>query len=93
MSVRSDGATPSSAYSAASAGVHAVACNLAIELAPHKIRVTAVAPAVVETPVYSTFLSDVDVAEVLPTLASFAGFISGSRLAFSNGAVAIGGSA
>jgi NAD(P)-dependent dehydrogenase (short-subunit alcohol dehydrogenase family) len=65
------GATPSSAYSAANAGVHALARNLAIELAPHKIRVNAVAPAVVETPVYSTFLSDRDVAKVLPTFDAF----------------------
>ena len=65
------GATPSSAYSAANAGVHALARNLAIELAPHKIRVNAVAPAVVETPVYSTFLSDADVAKVLPTFNAF----------------------
>jgi NAD(P)-dependent dehydrogenase (short-subunit alcohol dehydrogenase family) len=65
------GATPSSAYSAANAGVHALARNLAIELAPHKIRVNAVAPAVVETPVYSTFLSGADVAKVLPTFNAF----------------------
>ena len=50
------GATPSSAYSAANAGVHQMVKNLAIELAPAKIRVNAVAPAVVKTPVYSTFL-------------------------------------
>jgi NAD(P)-dependent dehydrogenase (short-subunit alcohol dehydrogenase family) len=51
------GATPSSAYSAANAGVHALTHNLALELAADKIRVNAVAPAVVETPVYSTFLN------------------------------------
>ena len=65
------GATPSSAYSAANAGVHALARNLAIELAPDRIRVNAVAPAVVETPVYSTFLSDAEVAKVLPTFKAF----------------------
>src|SRR6185369_13241477 len=43
------GATPSSAYSAAKAGVHALVKNLAIELAPDKIRVNAIAPAVIET--------------------------------------------
>ena len=42
-----------------------------IELAPHKIRVTAVAPAVVETPVFNTFLSDQQVKEVLPTFNAF----------------------
>jgi NAD(P)-dependent dehydrogenase (short-subunit alcohol dehydrogenase family) len=65
------GATPSAAYSAANAGVHAMVRNLAIELAPHKIRINAVAPAVVETPVYNTFLTDAQVAEVLPTFDAF----------------------
>ena len=36
------GATPSSAYSAANGGVHALVKNLAIELAPDKIRVNAI---------------------------------------------------
>jgi NAD(P)-dependent dehydrogenase (short-subunit alcohol dehydrogenase family) len=61
------GATPSSAYSAANGGVHALVKNLAIELAPHKIRVNAIAPAVIETPVYSTFLTPEQVKAVLPT--------------------------
>jgi len=41
--------------------------NLALELAPYRIRVNAVAPAVVETPVYNTFMSDEQVKQVLPT--------------------------
>jgi NAD(P)-dependent dehydrogenase (short-subunit alcohol dehydrogenase family) len=61
------GATPSSAYSAAMGGVHALVKNLAIELAPHKIRVNAIAPAVIETPIYSTFLKPEQVKAVLPT--------------------------
>jgi NAD(P)-dependent dehydrogenase (short-subunit alcohol dehydrogenase family) len=61
------GATPSSAYSAANGGVHALVKNLAIELAPHKIRVNAIAPGVIETPVYSTFLTPEQVKAVLPT--------------------------
>lgn len=61
------GATPSAAYSAANAGVHAMVRNLAIELAPHKIRINAVAPAVVETPVYNTFMTDEQVSQTLPT--------------------------
>lgn len=65
------GATPSSAYSAANAGVHALARNLALELAGDNIRINAVAPAVVETPVYSTFLSEADVSKVLPTFHAF----------------------
>jgi hypothetical protein len=38
------GATPSSAYSAANAGVHQMVKNLALELAPAKILVNAVVP-------------------------------------------------
>src|SRR5262249_30752555 len=49
-------ATPSSAYSAAKAGLHALTRNLAIELGPHNIRVNAVAPAVVATPIYERFV-------------------------------------
>ena len=44
------GATPTAAYSAANAGVHALVHNLALELAADKIRINAVAPSVVETP-------------------------------------------
>ena len=65
------GATPSSAYSVANAGVHQMVKNLAIELAPAKIRINAVAPAVVETPVYGTFLPADQVDAVL---AGFNGF-------------------
>ena len=65
------GATPSSAYSVAKAGVHALVKNLAIELAADKIRVNAIAPAVIETPVYNTFLTPEQVKEVLPTFNAF----------------------
>lgn len=65
------GATPSSAYSAAKAGVHALTRNLAIELASDHIRVNAVAPAVVDTPVYETFIPKDEVAETLATFHSF----------------------
>lgn len=65
------GATPSSAYSAANAGVHALVRNLAIELAPHNIRVNAVAPAVVETPVYETFMTAEEAKRTLPSFNSF----------------------
>ncbi len=50
------GATPSSAYSLAKGGMHALTHNLALELAPHKIRVNTVAPAVVATPIYEKFV-------------------------------------
>ena len=65
------GATPSSAYSAAMAGRHALTRNLALEFASDNIRVNAVAPAVVETPVYNTFLSPEQVKEVLPNFNNF----------------------
>lgn len=65
------GATPSTAYSAAKAGVHALTKNLALEFAQDRIRVNAVAPAVVETPVYNTFLTAEEVKSVLPTFNSF----------------------
>jgi len=49
-------ATPSSAYSMAKAGLHSLTQHLAMELAQHGIRVNAVAPAVVETPIYGSFI-------------------------------------
>src|SRR6267378_7703609 len=61
------GATPSAAYSAANGGAHALVKNLAIELAPYKIRVNAIAPAVIETPIFGTFLTPEQVKAVLPT--------------------------
>jgi NAD(P)-dependent dehydrogenase (short-subunit alcohol dehydrogenase family) len=64
------GATPSAAYSAANAGVHALVKNLAIELAADKIRVNAIAPAVIETPVFGTFLTPEQVKTVLPTFSA-----------------------
>ncbi|MNT58576.1 4-formylbenzenesulfonate dehydrogenase TsaC1/TsaC2 [compost metagenome] len=63
--------TPSTAYSAAMAGRHALTRNLAIEFAGDNIRVNAVAPAVVETPIYNTFMSEEEVAEVLPSFNAF----------------------
>lgn len=49
-------ATPSSAYSMAKAGLHSLTQHLAMELAQHNIRVNAVSPAVVETPIYEGFI-------------------------------------
>ena len=48
--------TPTSAYSAAQAGRHALTKNLALELAPEGIRINTVALAFVETPAYERFL-------------------------------------
>ncbi|HBP6040869.1 MULTISPECIES: SDR family NAD(P)-dependent oxidoreductase [Pseudomonas aeruginosa group] len=64
--IQAVGATPSAAYSAANAGVHALTRNLALELAGANIRINTVAPAVVETPVYATFMDPEQVREVLP---------------------------
>jgi NAD(P)-dependent dehydrogenase (short-subunit alcohol dehydrogenase family) len=69
--IQAIGATPSAAYSAANAGVHAMVRNLALELAPFNIRINAVAPAVVETPIYNSFMSEEQVKQILPTFDSF----------------------
>jgi NAD(P)-dependent dehydrogenase (short-subunit alcohol dehydrogenase family) len=63
--------TPTSAYSAAQAGRHALAKNLAIELAPAGIRVNTVALAFVETPAYERFLSPDEAKEVLESVDTF----------------------
>jgi NAD(P)-dependent dehydrogenase (short-subunit alcohol dehydrogenase family) len=64
-------ATPSSGYSLAKGGLHALTRNLAIELAQHRIRVNAVAPAVVATPIYERFVPKDKLEQ---TLHSFDGF-------------------
>lgn len=58
-------ATPSSAYSMAKAGLHALTQHMAMELAQHNIRVNAVSPAVVKTPIYETFIDPSQMDEVL----------------------------
>jgi NAD(P)-dependent dehydrogenase (short-subunit alcohol dehydrogenase family) len=50
-------ATPCSGSSTAKGGVHALTRNLAIEFAPDKIRVNAIAPAFVETPLFDPLLT------------------------------------
>lgn len=64
-------ATPSSAYSMAKAGLHALTQQLAIELAEHGIRVNAVSPAVVETPIYGAFIEPDQITETLAGFNSF----------------------
>jgi NAD(P)-dependent dehydrogenase (short-subunit alcohol dehydrogenase family) len=65
------GATPSSAYSLAKGGLHALTRNLALELAPHQIRVNAVAPAVVATPIYERFVPKDKIDATLHSFDSF----------------------
>ena len=64
-------ATPSSAYSMAKAGLHALTQHLAMELASSRIRVNAVSPAVVETPIYEGFIAPADVHGVLQGFNNF----------------------
>jgi len=58
-------ATPSSAYSIAKAGLHAMTQHLAMELAEHGIRVNAVSPAVVVTPIYGAFIDPNEIESAL----------------------------
>ena len=63
-------ALPVSAYSVAKAGLEALTRNLAIELAPHKIRVNAVAPGFTATPFYG-FVPEDKIQETLHGLEGF----------------------
>lgn len=58
-------ATPSSAYSMAKAGLHSLTQHLAMELAEQNVRVNAVSPAVVVTPIYSAFIDPDKIEETL----------------------------
>jgi NAD(P)-dependent dehydrogenase (short-subunit alcohol dehydrogenase family) len=58
-------ATPSSAYSMAKAGLHSLTQHLAMELADYKIRVNAVSPAVVVTPIYGAFIEEDRIEKIL----------------------------
>ena len=64
-------ATPSAAYSMAKAGLHSLTQHLAMELADDGIRVNAVSPAVVVTPIYGSFIEPEKIEE---TLQGFNGF-------------------
>lgn len=58
-------ATPSSAYSMAKAGLHALTQHLAMELGEYGIRVNAVSPAVVVTPIYGAFIDPDQIEDTL----------------------------
>jgi NAD(P)-dependent dehydrogenase (short-subunit alcohol dehydrogenase family) len=64
-------ATPSSSYSMAKAGLHAMTQHLAMELADSNIRVNAVSPAVVVTTIYKSFINEDQIED---TLAGFNAF-------------------
>jgi NAD(P)-dependent dehydrogenase (short-subunit alcohol dehydrogenase family) len=63
--------TPSSAYSMAKSGLHSLTQHLAMELAENGIRVNAVAPAVVETPIYGSFIKPDEIHETLKNFNAF----------------------
>ncbi|MGY5351837.1 SDR family NAD(P)-dependent oxidoreductase [Wenyingzhuangia sp. IMCC45533] len=65
-------ATPSSAYSMQKAGLHSLTQHLAMELANTNIRVNAVSPAVVHTPVYNGVFGGEE--EAAKALEGFNGF-------------------
>jgi len=65
-------ATPSSAYSMQKSGLHSLTQHLAMELADFNIRVNAVSPAVVNTPVYHSVFGGKEKAE--KALEEFNGF-------------------
>lgn len=64
-------ATPSSAYSMAKAGLHSLTQHLAMELGGKHIRVNAVSPAVVQTPIYEGFIPKAEVHSALQGFNSF----------------------
>jgi NAD(P)-dependent dehydrogenase (short-subunit alcohol dehydrogenase family) len=64
-------ATPSSAYSMAKAGLHSLTQHMAMELADYGIRVNGVAPAVVETPIYGSFIEPAKIHETLQGFNAF----------------------
>lgn len=64
-------ATPSSAYSMAKAGLHSLTQHLAMELASANIRVNTVSPAVVNTPIYNSFIPEENVQQTLEGFNSF----------------------
>jgi NAD(P)-dependent dehydrogenase (short-subunit alcohol dehydrogenase family) len=64
-------ATPSSAYSMAKSGLHSLTQHLAMELAEYNIRVNAVSPAVVITPIYHNFIKPEKVEETLSSFNKF----------------------
>ena len=63
--------TPSSAYSMQKAGLHSLTQHLAMELADYNIRVNAISPAIVETPIFEHFIKPEEVKSALEGFNSF----------------------
>ena len=55
----------------AKAGLHSLTQHLAMELAEHEIRASAIAPAVVRTPIYKGFIPKEQVDEAVSVFDSF----------------------
>ena len=55
----------------AKAGLHALTQHMAMELAHKNIRVNAVSPAVVKTPIYESFIEPSEIDETLATFDEF----------------------
>jgi NAD(P)-dependent dehydrogenase (short-subunit alcohol dehydrogenase family) len=55
----------------AKAGLHSLTQHMAMELAPRKIRVNAVSPAVVQTPIYERFIPKAEVHSALQDFNAF----------------------
>ena len=55
----------------AKAGLHALTQHLAMELADKHIRVNAVSPAVVNTPIYNAFIPEAELDQVIESFNAF----------------------
>ncbi len=64
-------ATPSSAYSMQKAGLHSLTQHLAMELADYNIRVNAISPGIVETPIFGSFIPEPDIPKTLQGFNAF----------------------
>ena len=64
-------ATASSTYSMTRAGLNALTKYMAMELSEYNIRVNAVSPTVVKTPIYNSFINENEVDEALDRFNDF----------------------
>lgn len=64
LAIRASKRIPTSAYAASKAGILGLTRSLAVELAPHKIRVNAVLPALINTPMVGTLVAPDEMAKL-----------------------------